>query len=353
MASAALMGLGSMAGGLVGGLFGNKGATEAANIIQQGTQNANATDWNIYNQQRNDQAPYANAGAGAVNYLSYLLGIGGGPGGQVSGGGQSSGPLYTPGSAMAGMDGKSGSITSLGKGGFQWTPGSGNKRAYQFMYNDGVNDVYQRSSGGKGTGINIDYAVVGKDGKVNWAAQPPVRQFGGGMGGPPAGSANDPNFGSLMRDFGSSDFQQDPGYQFRLAEGAKALQRSAAAKGGLFSGGTLKDLTNYNQNFASNEFQNSYNRFQTNRATKYNNLASLAGLGQVSVNNIGANGSTLEGNLNQNTMQGSINEANARASGYAALGKGIGGAINSGLNWYQLSQQNKPSGGGSINSVVG
>jgi hypothetical protein len=52
-------------------------------------------------------------------------------------------------------------------------------------------------------------------------------------------------------------------------------------------------------------------------------------------------------------MQGSINEANARASGYAALGKGIGGAINSGLNWYQLSQQNKPSGGGSINSVVG
>jgi hypothetical protein len=84
MASAALMGLGSMAGGLVGGLFGNKGATEAANIIQQGTQNANATDWNIYNQQRNDQAPYANAGAGAVNYLSYLLGIGGGPGGQVA-----------------------------------------------------------------------------------------------------------------------------------------------------------------------------------------------------------------------------------------------------------------------------
>jgi hypothetical protein len=71
-------------------------------------------------------------------------------------------------------------------------------------------------------------------------------------------------------------------------------------------------------------------------------------LGQVSVGQVGQNGSQLEGNNNQNTMSGAINEANARASGYAALGKGIGGAINSGLDWYQLSQANKqnPSGAG-------
>jgi hypothetical protein len=351
MASAALMGLGSMAGNLVGGLFGNKGASEAQKILEQAMQSANGTDYALYNQQRADQAPYANAGAGAVNYLSYLLGIGGGPGGQVSGGVNSSQRLNTPSmSAMAGMDGKNGSITANGNG-FNWTPGSGNKRGYTFMYNDGQNDVYQRSSGGKGTGINIDYAIVGKDGKVNFSGTPPIgNQFGAGSPGsaPPPGAANDPNFGSLMRDFGSSDFQQDPGYQFRLAEGQKALERSAAAKGGLYSGATLKDLTNYNQGSASQEFGNAYNRFQTNRATKYNQLASLAGMGQVSANTINGATGQLEGNLNSNFMHGGVDQANAAASGYAALGKGIGGAINSGLNWYQMSQQDKqkPSGGG-------
>lgn len=60
---------------------------------------------------------------------------------------------------------------------------------------------------------------------------------------------------------GENSYQAtDPGYAFRLAEGTKALERSAAARGGLYSGATGKALTNYAQGAASQEFQNSYGR---------------------------------------------------------------------------------------------
>lgn len=53
---------------------------------------------------------------------------------------------------------------------------------------------------------------------------------------------------------------QDPGYQFRLDEGAKALQRSAAARGTLLTGGTQKALARYGQDYAAGEFGSIFNR---------------------------------------------------------------------------------------------
>ena len=47
-------------------------------------------------------------------------------------------------------------------------------------------------------------------------------------------------YGKYGRDFAMSDYQADPGYAFRLGEGQKALDRQAAARGGLISGGALK-----------------------------------------------------------------------------------------------------------------
>lgn len=54
--------------------------------------------------------------------------------------------------------------------------------------------------------------------------------------------------------------QEDPGYQFRLNAGQGALERSAAARGVLRTGGTLKDILEYGQNFAGQEYENAYNR---------------------------------------------------------------------------------------------
>jgi hypothetical protein len=58
----------------------------------------------------------------------------------------------------------------------------------------------------------------------------------------------------------ASELSNEPGFQFRLDQGRKALEQSAAGKGVLRTGGTLKDLINYGQNFASNEYGNAYNR---------------------------------------------------------------------------------------------
>ena len=52
----------------------------------------------------------------------------------------------------------------------------------------------------------------------------------------------------------------DPGYKFRLSEGMKALDRQAAARGGLISGNALKATQRYGQDLASQEFGNAYNR---------------------------------------------------------------------------------------------
>src|SRR5262245_9184328 len=60
--------------------------------------------------------------------------------------------------------------------------------------------------------------------------------------------------------FNPTDLANDPGYQFRLAEGQKALEGSAAARGVLGTSGTLKGITAYGQNLASTEFQNAYDR---------------------------------------------------------------------------------------------
>lgn len=55
--------------------------------------------------------------------------------------------------------------------------------------------------------------------------------------------------------------QMDPGYGFRMSEGLKALDRQAAARGGLISGGALKAAQRYGQDVASQEFGNAFNRY--------------------------------------------------------------------------------------------
>jgi hypothetical protein len=95
------------------------------------------------------------------------------------------------------------------------------------------------------------------------------------------------DFGKYARDFGTADFQQDPGYAFRLSEGQKALDRQAAARGGLISGGALKAATRYGQEMGSQEYQNAYNRYQTNRANQLQPLGNLMSSGQSAASNQG------------------------------------------------------------------
>jgi len=176
-------------------------------------------------------------------------------------------------------------------------------------------------------------------------------KFGGVPGYDPA---------SAMKNFGASDFQADPGYAFRLSEGMKALDRTAASRGGLLSGATLKGAQRYGSDLASQEYQNAYNRYQANRAAQeqaygnaYNRfqterintlapLQSLAGVGQSAsqqaqqasqnyatgaANTLGNFGAAQAGNI--------IGAGNARASGYLGGANAVSSSVGQGLNFYQ------------------
>jgi hypothetical protein len=73
----------------------------------------------------------------------------------------------------------------------------------------------------------------------------------------------------MFQGIGFDDAMNEPGFQFRLKAGSDALERSAAARGVLRTGTTLKDLVDYNQNFASSEYQNVYNRALQAYLTRY------------------------------------------------------------------------------------
>lgn len=129
----------------------------------------------------------------------------------------------------------------------------------------------------------------------------------------------------FSRDFTGADFTKDPGYDFRMQEGQKALERSAAARGGLQSGGTLKALSRYGQDYASNEYQNAYTRFNADRDRRFGRLSSLAGVGQAANSAVGAAGQNYATNAGNNMMgaanaQGAAGIAGANAWGNAATG---------------------------------
>ena len=150
--------------------------------------------------------------------------------------------------------------------------------------------------------------------------------------------------------FGQAQFQSDPGYAFRLAEGEKALNRQAAARGGLISGGALRAATRYGQEMGSQEYTNAFNRYQTERQARLNPLQSLTGMGQTSVNQLGQAGQQYATNAGEALTSG----AAARASGYVGAANALTGALGTGLNFYQNQQyMNKFAPGGGTPSGYG
>ena len=136
---------------------------------------------------------------------------------------------------------------------------------------------------------------------------------------------------SKYEPFTMAKFQADPGYAFRLKEGLKALDRSAAARGGLLSGAQLRGITEYGQELGSQEFTNAFNRYQAERAARLNPLQSLAGMGQTTATNVAGAAGTLGSNIGSNI----IGAGNARASAYMGGANAISNALSQGLNYYQ------------------
>jgi hypothetical protein len=137
--------------------------------------------------------------------------------------------------------------------------------------------------------------------------------------------------------FGMEQFQADPGYGFRLSEGQKALERSAAARGNLLSGGTGKALTRYGQEMGSQEYQNAFNRYQAERQARLNPLQSLANVGQTSSQQLAGQA----GQFGSNMAEAIGAAGQARASGYMGTASALGGGLNQYLNYSQNQAQNQ------------
>jgi len=146
-------------------------------------------------------------------------------------------------------------------------------------------------------------------------------------------------YGSLTQPFTAADYlaNKDLGYQFQLNQGQNALQNSQAAQGGALSGAALKSLIAYNQDYASTGYQNAWNRWNAQQTNTINRLGSLAQLGQAASTNSATGASSFSNGI-ANTITGAGNAAAAGTVGAA-------NAVNSGLGYYYLSQNN---GGGSV-----
>ena len=136
--------------------------------------------------------------------------------------------------------------------------------------------------------------------------------------------------------FGMDQFTADPGYAFRLAEGQKALDRSAAARGGLISGGALKAAQRYGQDMGSQEYMNAFNRYQTERSAALNPLQSLAGVGQTTATNLGTMGAA-NANAVGNYLTGG---AAAQAAGQVGMANAFTGGLGQYMNYSQNQAQN-------------
>lgn len=131
-----------------------------------------------------------------------------------------------------------------------------------------------------------------------------------------------------------SAFFESPGYQFRRQEGTRGIERSAAARGGAFSGNALRALAEFNSGLASQEFGNYFNQ-----------LASVAGIGQTATNQTAAYGAEHAANAGRNALYA----GDARASGIIGQSNAIGQGVSdlAGLYGYYSRNKKPPAGGSS------
>lgn len=129
-----------------------------------------------------------------------------------------------------------------------------------------------------------------------------------------------------------------PGYQFALKTGQEGLDRTAASRGMLLSGGQLKDSMNYNQGMADQNYNNYYNQ-----------LMGVSGLGESAAAGLGSQGTATGQGMAQSMMAG----GQAMAGGIAGAANNLGSTLyqysmlpqNQGTDW-GTSGANDPLWGG-------
>ena len=385
---------------ILGGLLGSKGAssaantqaqaaTEAARIQAESADKALALQKQMYEQQVARNQPYVGAGLSAQNRLMSMLGLQADP--RYAGSASTNALYQQPQSAATSMPQPAMQTREqlrqqlLAQYTTPATPG-------EMVNNPGMDGGYTMSGG---TPASVDEAALNAAVDQLYGQQQAQQQQWQATQGQ-AGQAGtipgeDPYYGMYANgyqaapdlmvgnyqdpgDFSMEKFQQDPGYAFRMSEGLKALDRTAAARGGLISGGALKAASRYGQDMASQEYQNAFNRYnqnrtynsglfntnrayqtgqynqnrnfntdlyQTNRTNALAPLGSLMSSGQNAANNTGAAGQNYASNASSTYQQAGnagaagINAAGqSNAAGQMGVANSLGNAVNTAASSY-------------------
>jgi len=164
------------------------------------------------------------------------------------------------------------------------------------------------------------------------------------------GDPNDPAYGSFTKPFDVEEFYkyQNPGYAFRLQQSNQAVQNRNSAGDGALSGAAYKDLIGYNQDMASTEYGNSFNRYQTQQNNIFSRLSDIAHLGQAGAAGVGAQGTQLAGNAGQFTS----NAGTAAGAGIVGAGNALTEGASNAWLWSQLNKRPVSSGTGPVGYQV-
>lgn len=118
-------------------------------------------------------------------------------------------------------------------------------------------------------------------------------------------------------------FRTDPGYEFAMDEGTRAIEGSAAARGGVLNGGTLKALTRFGQGTADRQYSSYLDRFMKQSSLGENAAAQTGNFGAQAAQNQGAY---------------ALDAGAAKAGGYLSAAAGVNGALSNGMKLYGQAQ---------------
>lgn len=136
-----------------------------------------------------------------------------------------------------------------------------------------------------------------------WIPLPPVPPPNGGGGGGGGGAVGAGDFGpqfdfsafprfnpvnARFTPLSAEQARQEPGYAFAEQQGQQGIERSAAARGALRTGGTLKDIGQWVSDFAARNYgdanQRELNRFLANYQVEKDQYAPLLSEAQARFN---------------------------------------------------------------------
>lgn len=299
---------------LAGGLFGDDGASEAAAAQAQATKEANALHEKQYNQTRSDLAPYRNLGAGGTNLLAKYLGI------------------NMPSGAAAASEADRNAIRARLLS--QFTSGSGvsaptDPTKSLALFGNISGDV-DGSAGWEGRFTNPPAAASTVDEVgLNAAIEAELAKMY-----PASDSSGSAEFGSLLKNFTGQDLASEPGYQFGLNQGMRAVNNRLASGGKYFSGAALKGATQYANDYASTKFNDAFQRDAANKGRIYNFLTGAVGTGQNAAAMTGQSGSNMVNQVGANLT----NMGNAQGAASIASGNAWNGAIQNAVGGYQQNE---------------